>query len=246
MSQNRNQLIADDTTLMETITKISSKVVSRYIARSVIPLREKEDVEMAIIEKFLDKKEKINGAFEGKSKPATYYTAVINRMCCEIIRKEQKHWYSLPDDQQHENENQNSVGSIFESEKGAAINNEVKRLSKAMLFFNGTSAKVNLFLKYYYNISLNDNDFISYSEENKNYVKDVLLNQKVDSKAGKFEKLAKLVNKVEGKNVKGDAVRIWLNKQTDTLVKRLNNNNASNHNAESLGLLFEIKETKMS
>ena len=246
MTQNRNQLLEDDKTLMETISKISSKVVSRYIARSVIPLREKEDVEMAIIEKFLDKKEKITGAFEGKSKPVTYFTAVINRMCCEIIRKEQKHWYALPDDQQKDNEKQDNPGLIYESEKGAAINNEVKRLSKAMLFFNGTSAKINLFLKYYYDIPLKNTDFINYSEENKNFIKDILVDQKVDSKAGKFEKLAKLVNKVENKNIKSDAVRIWLNKQTDILIKRLNHNNASNHNAESLGLLFEIKETKMN
>ena len=244
MTLDRNQLIKDDTTLMETVNNISKKVVSKYVARSVIPLREKEDVEMAVVEKFLNKKDKIINAFEGKSKLITYFTAVINRMCCEIIRKEQKHWYSVPDNEQNDDNNKDSLTLSYEAEKRVVINSEVKRLSKAMLFFNGINAKVNLFLKYYYDIPLNDNDLISYSKENKNFLKDVLVNKQKDLKSDKFEKLAKIVNKAEGKNITGDAVRMWLNKQINVLLKRLNNNNSSNHNAESLGLLFEIKEAE--
>lgn len=242
MSHNSNQVIKDDTTLIETITEISRRVISKYVARSVIPLREKEDVEMVVVEKFMEKKDKINRAFKGKSKVITYYTAVINRMCCEVIRKEQKHWYALPDTRQNDNEVQNSSTFSYEAEKGAVINNEVKRLAKAMLFFNETIGKVNLFLKYYYDIPLNDDDFNRYSEENKDFIKDVLVSQKTDSKEDKFNKLAEIVNKVEKKNIKGDAVRIWLNKQSSALLLRLNHNNSSYHDAESLGLLFEIKE----
>jgi len=244
MTQDCNQLIKNDSTLMETVIKISKKVVSKYVARSVIPLRDKEDVEMAVVEKFLNKKDKIINDFEGKSKIVTYFTAVINRMCCEVIRKEQKHWYSVPENEQNDDKNKDSTTLKHEAEKRFVITSEVKRLSKAMLFFNGINAKVNLFIKFYYDIPLNDNDIISYSEEDKKFITDVLVSQQKYSKSDKFEKLALIVNKAEGKNIRGDAVRIWLNKQINVLLNRLNNNSSSNHNAESLGLLFEIKEAE--
>ncbi|MFP4042658.1 MAG: hypothetical protein ACLFT6_07900 [Bacteroidales bacterium] len=239
MTLNSNKVIKDDTTLIETITEISKKVISKYVARSVIPLREKEDVEMVVVEKFMEQKDKINNAFKGKSKVITYYTAVVNRMCCEVIRKEQKHWYALPDNQPKDREVENSSTTLYETEKGVVISNEVERLKKAMLFFNGTIGKVNLFLKYYYDIPLNDSDLNKYSEEHKAFVRNILVNQKAVSKADKFDKLTQLVNRIEGKNVKNDAVRIWLNKQRDSLLKRLNYNNSSNYNDESLGLLIE-------
>ena len=244
MAQDCNQLIKDEKALMETVSSISRKVVSRYVARAVVPLREKEDVEMAVIEKFLKKKDKIINDFIGKSKLTTYCTAIINRMCCEIIRKEQKHWYSVSENEQNASTNKNTQTLSYEAEKPFVISSEVKRLTKAMFFFNGINSKVNLFLKYYYDIPLNDNDIINYSKENINFLKEILAEQQRDSKSDKFEKLAIIVNKTEGKNIKGDAVRMWLNKQINILLKRLNNNNASNHNAESLGILFEIKEAE--
>jgi hypothetical protein len=75
----------------QTLNHLINKVVMRHVSRGVIPTREQEDVKTSILEKFLLKQNKIDGSFQGKSKIATYYTAVINRMCAEVIRKEQKH-----------------------------------------------------------------------------------------------------------------------------------------------------------
>ncbi len=72
-----------------------AQTVLRYVSRKAIPSREYEDVEMAVIEKFINQKQQIVTNFEGKAQPSTYCIAIVNRMCCEVIRKEWKHWQAV-------------------------------------------------------------------------------------------------------------------------------------------------------
>lgn len=219
---------------------LCDKVVTKYVLRGVIPSREKEDVMMAVMEKFIKQKEKIDKAFEGKSKVATYYVAIISRMCCEIIRKEQRHWYAVVDDEEKMDEYREPSMISYESEKKVHISDELNRFKTTMLFFNGTRAKVYLFLKYYFNIPLNDQDIEAYYRENPSEIKNLLLPEP-SSKAELFNNLSMAVRLVEKKNVGGDAVRMWLNKQIDIILNRLNLNGVYAHNKDSLGALMELQ-----
>ncbi len=232
--------ILNETIPMDSIIDIANKVVTRYAYRSVIPWREKEDVVMDIVEKFLTQKDKIEKAFEGKSKIQTYFIAILNRMCCEVIRKESKHWYSINEGEDDRNLSWLSTSAI-DTEKSFALKNEANRLANTMLFFNGTKAKVNLFLKYYFDLPINESDIMQYSDKNPTLISELLERDDAISKADIFENLSQVVNIVEGKNVKGDAIRMWLNKQIDTILSRMNNNDASYHTKESLALLLEFQ-----
>ncbi len=229
---------------MHEMKEIATKVVTRYIIRSAIPEREKDDVIMTILEKFLNQKEKIDSAFEGKSKKTTYYIAIMNRMCCEIIRKEKKHWYPV-DDELQASENHQNVGCTSDTEKNLIIKDEVKRLANAMMFFNGQGSKINLFVKYYFQIALEDSDIMSYSGDGNKFqqVYSVLSDDHPSSKSELFDRLAFVTNLVEKKNVKGDAVRMWVNKQLEIILNRINMNGIYNHTRESLQILMELQKS---
>ncbi len=227
---------------MDEMKDIATKVVSRYILRSAIPEREKEDVIMTILEKFLLQKDRIDHAFEGKSKKTTYYIAIMNRMCCEIIRKEKKHWYPVDDDM-HEFEIYKPVHYTSDTEKNLIIKEEVKRLANAMLFFNGQGSKINLFVKYYFRISLDESDIQNYSGDKFLEVYAVLSDDSPKNKSDLFERLAFVTNLVEQKNVKGDSVRMWVNKQLDVILNRINMNGIYNHTRESLQILMELRKS---
>jgi hypothetical protein len=238
MTLTSNQIERDEKSTLELVIFITKKVVARYISLSFIPNREREDTEMAVIEKFINKKEQIHQSFKGKSKITTYYTAIINRMCCEIIRKEQKHWYSLLEDIISEENGSKTL--FFESAKETVIKDEVKRLSKALLFFNGDRQKVNLYLKYYFDIPLKNEDFEMYHNNYKETIQEILKTREGLKKSEVFENLSNVINLVENKNVGPDAVRIWLNKQIDIIIVRMNANGNYNYNQESLSILYEI------
>lgn len=219
---------------------IANSVVSRYVYRGAVPKREKEDVVMIIVEKFIASRNKIQGAFQGKSKVNTYVIAILNRMCCEVIRKESKHWYAVNDEEI--NTSNLSTTLSIEAEKHFAINNEVMRLSNTMLFFNGEQAKIKLFLKCLFDLPFSNNDVLDYAGAKANSVSTLLEGVQDASKGDKFEILSQVVNFVENKSVKGDAVRMWLNKQIDIILARLNRNDMASHTKESLAMLFEVKQ----
>ena len=228
---------------IETIVDIAVRVVSRYVYRSVIPAREKDDVVMSIVEKFINNRTKIQRSFEGKAKVTTYIIAILNRMCCEVIRRESKHWYSIEELDGYHNKSEEATLPI-EAEKNFAIMNEINRLNNALLFFNGELAKTRVFLKCLFDLPYNFSDISEYAGSRAEQVKVLLETVEQENQGDKFETLAKIVNFVEGKSVKGDAIRMWLNKQIDTILNRLNRNGISNHNKESLALLLEIQQTQ--
>lgn len=224
--------------LIGQISQLAETVVGRYVARKAIPKREQEDVLMVVLEKFIQQKDKIMKAFQGKSSLNTYCVAVLNRMVCEVIRKESRHWYAVV-----ENENepfQFSRGSSIEAEKELILKNEVVRFNQSLLFFNGTGAKVNLFLKFYFGLPIQPSEYERYGRDYTRELSEILSPDENISKGVAFNQMAKAVNLVEGKHLKSDAVRMWLNNQMDVIIDRLNASGGSQHNRESLALLCEL------
>ncbi|PKP22188.1 MAG: hypothetical protein CVU05_05035 [Bacteroidetes bacterium HGW-Bacteroidetes-21] len=223
---------------IDVIMDLIKKVVVRYVGKKSIPIREKKDVEMAIMEKFLNQRDKINASFQKKSSVTTYYIAIFNRMCCEIIRNDNKHWYSITESDK-EVVVETKASHSLETAKALIIKNEVKRLSNVLLFFNREQSKLLLFLKYYFNLQIDERDILSYSKDKYATVKSMLIPSDMLSQAELYNVLAEITNLVENKDLKGDAVRMWLNKNIDLILYRLNFNNESNHSRDSLKILME-------
>lgn len=216
-------------------------VVSRYVTRKIIPHREQEDVVMAIVEKFLRQKAKIDSNFKGNSKRSTFYIAVINKMCCEVIRKESRHWYSV-NEEMNESNTISCIDSAMNSDNKLVISQEIKRLSNVLLFFNGDRAKINVCLKIYFDIDLTEKELRDYKPIQEADIQKVLLRSNDMSKAEKYDLMATIINNAEGKNTKGDAVRMWLEQKIQIILSRLNSKHESSHDKESLGILMEYKE----
>jgi len=239
MNNSSNQFLNAEVQY-EQLMEIVQKVVSHYASKGSIPQREIQDAEMTVFEKFWNNREKIFDAFQGKSQLTTYCIAVANRMCCEFIRKEKKHWNQLHEAMETVAEKKSTHS--LEAEKGMHFNNEVKRFSRVLHLFNGESAKLKLFLKYYLDIPLQHSDINHYLNGNNpgEPILDLLSQNQKISKSEKFEKLSKLVNLVEKKNIKSDSVRMWLNSRMDILLSRLNGNGISSHNEDSVTILMEM------
>lgn len=214
-------------------------VVRRYVQRKAIPNREREDVEMEVLEKFLKQKDKIYNAFEGKSKFSTYCIAVINRMCCEVIRKECKQWYLVPDTEDGTKFKEPTLNS-HDAEKQLLFKLEVNRLQSVLYFFNNDYAKLVLFLKVYFSIPICNDDINSYANSYSEEVRSIIMDEKNSTKGDVFIRLAGVVNIVEQKEIGGDAVRIWFTNQVNIIIRRLNGNGIANHDKESLSILLEM------
>jgi len=231
LAANNNALVTDTELL-----QFSERVVNNFIANKHIPRREKEDVQMAIVEKFLLKKEKILDNFQGKSKISTYCIAVLNRMCLEIIRKEIKHWNLGFDKHKEIREDK-----CLNSEDCLIITDEIRFLEDIFALFYDEKEKIVLFLTYYYQLKINNTLISNYDS---NYINHNLLElfeyPKNITKGIIFENLTKAANIVENRNNKSDATRIWLNKIINSIINKLNSPfQRANYNKESLQILFE-------
>ena len=239
MSRTRAKLDEEQANLSYIL--IVKKVVNRYIATASIPGSEREDVEMTIIGKFTAMRSKIDKAFEGKSQLSTYYTAVINRMCCEVIRAQKKHWNM-------EKCNYDDVVNLApfqltSLEKHLHYKMEVRRLANVLQLFDKDRAKIKLFIKYYFRLPLTTENLRDYSPGHVPLLKQIL-NSNTERKSEIFEQLAMAVNVVENKNIKADAIRMWLNKKIDTVITRMNYQRCSSYCRESIELLFEIAQNE--
>ncbi len=241
MDNTNNYIIAP--ICMDTIMELVSNVVMRYVSKSSIPKREKEDVEMAIIEKILKQQDKINASFQNRSNIKTYYIAVINRMCCEVIRNESKHWYSVSDlEIERVAERESLLG--MKTDRPLIIKKEIKRLSNIMLFFNEDRYKILIFLKFLFDIPISENEVQKYCKGNIKGVRPIFNRDESMSQADIYNVLAHITNRVEDKDVKGDAIRMWLNKNIELILKRLNDHDESNHCRESLKILLEMEDSQ--
>jgi len=211
-----------------------SEIIVKHYAYA-IPPNEIEDVRMSIVEKYLAQEDKINRHFHGQSKKSTYAYAILNRMCCSILRKEKKHWQK----QHTYHEDLISTGPHKTTEQ-FIIEDEIQHLRKHLIMLNNQFKSV-IFIAFYYVLSAKEHFVKVYD---KSYKKHGLLSlldpDSVHSKSEIFNNLAKVQNKVELKTVKADAVRMWLNKNIKHLIQRMNGPfGRANYEQDSFRILFE-------
>lgn len=218
------------------LISLSSRVVNSYISRGSIPKREREDVQMAIIEKFLNKQDKISERFEGNSKKQTYCIAILNRMCCEIIRKEIKFW--------------NLVASepleIFTADQKdtsftTVVKDEMHFLNNILVMMGNLTPKVRICISFYFQLEPFTRDISIYSNHlPKEQISALIQLDKELSKGEIFHRLSEMTNLVEEKELKADAIRMWLNKQIVHIISRLNGPYFRTHyDKDSFQILFE-------
>lgn len=220
------------------ISTIADAVVKRYIARGIIPIAYGDDICMAMIESFLLKKEAINKNFNHKSKIETYYTAVLNRMCCEQIRKEFKHWKNTePIDNQI-----NETTSANLPDLDLIIKQEVTLLFNILdqMTIDGKRFKVMLF--FYYNVPFLKGIIEHWATEKSLFVYDILNRKEKITKDEVYEKMKDAINYVEEMNKKRDAIRMWFTSRVSILLTILNKDNRAYHTKETIALLLERKK----
>ncbi|MCT4589072.1 MAG: hypothetical protein N4A71_14715 [Carboxylicivirga sp.] len=225
------------------ILDLAQKVVQHYVNKGTIPEKEKEDIQMGIVEKFLQKHEQINNAYNGQAKASTYYIAVLNKMCCEHIRKEIKYWKQKPTDEIEPGQTTEAL-----SMEKLVINDEIKLLDNIIRLFANDRFKIRLFLAYVYRLIIYETDIKLYDKNYlKHKLKQLFKKSEPKSKSEIFENLSIAVQRAENKNVKADAVRMWLNKSIDKIIVKLNGPfNRANYDKESAQILFEYYYAKLT
>lgn len=216
---------------------LTRSVVNRYSFKGAIPKRDRDDVTMTIVEKFLSSEKKITESFKGDSKITTYCIAILNRMCCEVIRKDFKRWKEV---QEIENINPPDIPTHhFDASKNTIIQSELKRFKQLLEFTNNEQYKIILFLKFIMNVEFTKNDVKLYFPEDYINIFENLNNNKNESLGNKYKLLAETTNATEGTKIAGDAIRMWLNKHTSTIIARLNDKGQSAYDKETLVILLE-------
>lgn len=227
--------ISDKLVKSEELVALTYKVVGRYA--HVIPKAEVEDVVMHIVEQFLQQETRIVSNFNNKSKPSTYCFAVLNRMCCGIIRKE------LPSWKRYSGEEINEAGcctSVTDTSHAFIIQDEVNYLKKIFILLNDKN-KFIVFVAYYFSLECRKDYLVDYvSQEMLESVLQMLSPVGRESKGEIFKTLSEVVNLVESKAVKPDAVRMWLNKEQLNVISKLNGKwGRASYDKETFQTLFE-------
>ena len=221
----------------EELLKLAEKVVKRYIIMGSIPLYEHEDFTMSIVEKFLQKKKKIEANYLGKANKQTYIIAILNRMCCELIRKEIKHWGNLPELQAN-----NEKLSIEQTTQHIFIRDELQLLARTLILFGQEQYKIKVFLAFFFRLPVNSDDLKQYALKYNDYVNEIFKSNKTKPKAELYTIMALVIEIVEQKSIKPDAVRMWLMKRLNQIIVRLNGSETSKiarYDKESVENLFE-------
>lgn len=220
---------------------LADKVVNRYVLKGVIPNREWEDTTMLIVEKFLLQQDKIKQHYLGKANITTYCISVLNNMCCEIIRKELKHWKNELNEVPERKDNHS-----FSASKDTIIQDEIKYLDKIIKLYGSEKYKVNIVLCYYYRLSIQIKDLISYRKNIYVDLQTIDAEDKIN-KSEMLNNLAIFVSKVENKQMKADAIRMWINKTINYIIDRLNSPfNRANYDKESFQVLYELYNAQRS
>jgi DNA-directed RNA polymerase specialized sigma24 family protein len=226
---------------VQQLLELANAVVSGYVRRSIIPMRENEDVKMAIVEKFISQREKIDKAFEGKSKLTTYYIAIMNRMCCEIIRHENRYWYTVVENEYpKELQESDSITMKFETEKDVIIKHEELRLEQVINSYPVKKGKLLLFLKFYFDLPISREEVERYAEHLTDDLALLLKREQTTARSEVYNILATAVNLVEHKNIKGDAVRMWMNKHLESVISELNKYDESEYSIDNIETLLEF------
>ncbi|MCF8294964.1 MAG: hypothetical protein K9I34_02775 [Bacteroidales bacterium] len=227
--------IRQDAITDEELLTLARKVVSSYVTKKSIPHREEADVTMAIIEKFLIKKTVILGRFKGESKFSTYCFAVLNRMCCEVIRNQQKSWNLS------EKQDIPELADTLSQTDLLLIKEEIKLLHRIFFLFGSEKHKIKLFFAFFYQLQVLETHLESYDAKYKiHLLEEIFLKDHEFSKGEMYQILAEVIKVVENKEMKPDAVRMWMNKCRTTIIERLNANAYyCAYDSDSFQALFE-------
>ena len=211
-------------------------VVSKYVSQGIIPEREKDDVRMSIVERFWKKLDHITANYSGGSKITTYCSAVLNNMCCEVIRKDLIYWKYKSEEYIRED-----YSNTFSSLELLLIKDEVLLLDKIIRLLEANPYKVKVFLAYFYRLQPKRYLIEEFAMNGKSKEIMELLNPADNiTKAQLFDNLAKTIRLCEEKYVQADAVRMWLNKILNTIIERLNGPFLrANYDKNSFRTLFE-------
>jgi len=221
------------------LIKVTNIIVKKFVKNGSINFNDFDDVKQNIIEKYLIKKEKIESAYTGSAKPETYISAVVFRMALEIIRRDKNKL------QQHSTYENNvkiyNREKTINPEEELIIKNEKTYLERVLLTLGNDHIKAILFIKFYFRIMIENNDFKNYIPENKiNEAEKILqYNDNIRDKEI-YLKLCELHNLFEQKQIKPDAVRMYINKNIDKIINRLNNNGRTFYTKDTLSILFEL------
>jgi len=238
MKAARNQLL----NLLETdfLSRTVRKTVLRYVNRKAIPVRELEDVEMSVIEKFINQKQRIVANFEGKAQASTYCVAIINRMCCEVIRKEWKHWQSV------DNQGYGMSAGFYpraenQTDHTLLIDLELERLQRILDNLVQTAASAELLLLFHFELQAEAQFLEKWAGKYAAQIKSPIEKLSHSNKTTRYQIIAEILSVVEGENIKPDALRMRIYKYMDMLIAALNYNDQAQHTRETLKLLFEIR-----
>jgi len=234
LEQNSNQLA--DSLNVEQVIELARKVTGRYVARGVIPPRDSEDVTSAVLEKYLKKQDQILKSFVGNASLTTYLTAVFNRMCCEVIRSESRHWYAVGD---NEDCLSNEDKGYHQAEIETFIASEVALLFGLIKRAGIEGAKLVLLARYFYQMVISPEDVYCWTGSYEAGILNQLQSGGQTTKGDRYAVMAAVINNVEKKKIRPDAVRMWFNKQMEGLLAKLNEDASVLHTRETLVLLFE-------
>lgn len=221
------------------LMKMAGGVTGRMVARGYVPRREQEDVTMGIVTRFLEKSERIRQGYGGRAAVRSYCFAVLMRMGNEMVRKYGKAWYQVREYEVVEEENHS--GYVRDVEEQVVLRDEVRWLNRALMLSGSEKGRLVLFMKVMYNMEITDDDMIYYGGVKRmDALRSMLEGCDSLSKGERYKLLAELVNSFEGKEMSGDAIRMWLNARTERLIDMLNGGGGSaGYTRESFQLLFE-------
>ena len=217
------------------ILEWAGKVVDRFVMKEFIPRRERDDIQMSLVEKFWVKKKELLNRFQGNSKLSTYCIAILNRMCLELIRSQKKNWNLVA------NEYFAIEQSLDNPYHVTIIRQEAQTLHRILQLFDDEEAKIRLFSAFSYLLKIREADVASYDTKYKKHkLLRLFLTTGEITKSEVFQILSKVEQVVEKKTKQPDAVRMWINKNKKTSIRRLNLNHGKKvYNNESYQLLFE-------
>ncbi len=225
----------------ESVLKITHIVVKKFIRNGSISYNDFQDVSQTVLEKYWKKKDKIESSFSGASKPETYISAIVYRMVLEIIRSEKnkpKHYTDFePNLETHNHE------KVLNPEEELIINNETKYLERVLLTLGDERIKVVLFCKCYFRLWINNEDLIPYVPPHLCDKAYEMLHDTAQLKNKEvYARLCEVHNLVESKTIKPDAIRMYIQKNIEQILFRINGNNRAYYDKDSLRTLFELSD----
>ena len=237
--QNWTKSVKNKRFTTESLLKITDIVVKKFVKNGSINYNDFDDIKQSVIEKYLIKKERIESSFTGKSKVETYVSAVIYRMILEYLRSDKNRSKRFSDFE--DNSKVFEKEKVINPEEQLIINNEKIYLKRVLLTFGKQRVKLILFVKFYFRLLILIRDLFNYVPENKTdeAMKILRKNENVKDKEI-YIRLCEMQNLFEQKKVKPDAVRMFINKNIETIINRLNGEGKAYYTKECLQILFEM------